>query len=69
MFYRRGHGGKQDLHLPTKHIVERGPAAAIRHVCHIDAGHQLRHIRDFPVISMALGLHCQTVVARGADSA
>src|SRR5262245_31201488 len=33
---RRDRGGKVDLHLPTEQIGERGPAATVGHMNHVD---------------------------------
>ena len=38
------HGGEKDLHLSAEQIGERGRAAAIRHVHHVDAGHHLEQL-------------------------
>ena len=36
-------GGEEEMHLPAHRVGDRGRAAAIGHVHHLDAGHLLQH--------------------------
>src|SRR5262245_3129469 len=39
--------GEHDLHLPAEQIGQRGPAAAIRHMDHVDPGHHLEQLARY----------------------
>jgi len=41
---RRALGGEVDLHLPAEQIGERGRRTTIRHMNHVDTGHDLKQL-------------------------